>query len=117
MTRSSDGVGVAATAAYTATSTRSASLSHEGLRGVFAMTLPSSPRDLDQHRTADDGRTTRRRLAAAAALVLAVLAAVVWLALAVATFPRGLAGFALLALSLAAVWQGLIRRGVMRLLA
>jgi diacylglycerol kinase family enzyme len=58
----------------------------------------------------------RRRLAACAALALGLAALVLLIVLAVEDFRRGVLSLALLALSLAAAWQGVVRRGAPRVL-
>jgi diacylglycerol kinase family enzyme len=58
----------------------------------------------------------RRRLAAIAALALGLAALVLLTVLAIIDFRRGVLSLALLALSLAAVWQGVIHRGASRVL-
>jgi hypothetical protein len=58
----------------------------------------------------------RRRLAASAALALGLAAVVLLIVLAIIDFRRGVLSLALLALSLAAAWQGVIHRGASRVL-
>src|SRR5512133_430485 len=58
----------------------------------------------------------RRRLAASATLALGLAALVLLIVLAIIDFRRGVLSLALLALSLAAGWQGLVRRGASRVL-
>lgn len=58
----------------------------------------------------------RRRLAASAALALGLPALVLLIVLAVDDLPRGVLSVAVLALALAAAWQGVIHRGASRVL-
>lgn len=54
-----------------------------------------------------------RRLAALTALVFGVVAVVLMTVIAIGHFHRGAVGLILMAVSLAAAWQGLVRRGVL----
>jgi diacylglycerol kinase family enzyme len=55
-----------------------------------------------------------RRLAALTALMVGVVALVLMMVVAIVDFHRGAAGLTLLALALWAAWQGLVRRGALR---
>jgi hypothetical protein len=58
----------------------------------------------------------RRRLAASAALALGLAALVLLVVLAIIDYRRGFLSLSLLALSVAAAWQGIVRRGASRVL-
>src|SRR5690242_7147680 len=70
---------------------------------------------VSRHRSRWSDPMKRRRLAALVALLLGAATLALAVAIAVTTFPRGLAALGCLALAATAAWYGLLRRGIARL--